>query len=106
MDEPIKAEDNRRPDGTFGPGNNANPFGRPKGKTIKEQIREYLDEHPGEMKKFVNYFVKKNRELAWQMLEGRPAQDLTSGGEKLPIPILNVPINESDQENTIPQKED
>ena len=35
-EEPIKAVENRRPDGTFGPNNNANPEGRPKGKTLKE----------------------------------------------------------------------
>ena len=29
MDESVKIGDNRQPDGTFGPGNNANPGGRP-----------------------------------------------------------------------------
>lgn len=98
--EPIKTVENRREDGTFGPGNNANPAGRPKGKTIKELVREYLETHDEDMKAFVNHFVKKNRELAWQMLEGKPQQDVTSGGEKLPTPILNVLYNNGDKEDS------
>jgi hypothetical protein len=83
--KPIKAEAKRRADGTFGAGNLANPLGRPKGKTIKERVREYLEAHPDKMNEFVEHFINENRELAWQMLEGRPAQDMTSGGEKLPV---------------------
>lgn len=72
---PNKSEDNRRSDGTFGPNNNANPNGRPKGKTIKERVLEWLETHPDDMTSFVEHFVKKNRDLAWQMLEGRPKGD-------------------------------
>lgn len=88
-DNPNKSVENRNPDGTFGPGNCANPNGRPKGKTIKELVKEWLEEHPEDMSAFVQHFVKDNRDLAWQMLEGRPPQDVTSGGEKInPVPIL------------------
>lgn len=73
--------------------------GRPKGKTIKERVREWLEENPDDMKLFVEHFVKTNKELAWQMLEGRPRQDLTSGGEKIPTPIINVLYNELHKEN-------
>ena len=70
------------------PGNTANPSGRPKGMTIKEQVRKWLETHPRDNEDFVKHFIKKNRELAWQMLEGRPPQDITSGGEKIEqIPI-------------------
>jgi len=55
-------------------GQSANPLGRPKGKTIKEQVRAYLDEHPEDMQAFVKHFVENNKELAWQMMEGRPHQ--------------------------------
>lgn len=79
--EPIKPVENRREDGTFGPGNIANPYGRPKGKTIKERVREWLEEHPDDMEAFVDHFVKKNKELAWQMLEGRPSQGIDLSGE-------------------------
>jgi hypothetical protein len=85
------------------PGGTANPNGRPKGKTIKELVREHLETHPDDMKEFVKHFIKRNRELAWQMLEGRPQQDVTSGGEKLPTPLLaniNVPNNNSNPEDS------
>src|SRR3990167_6673912 len=61
--------------GLFLEGNPPGP-GRPKGKTIKERVREWLEEHPDDMQSFVEHFVKSNRELAWQMLEGRPSQQL------------------------------
>ena len=62
--------------------------GRPKGLSIKELVRNHLEEHPEDMAKFVAYFVEKDRSLAWQMLEGKPPQDITSGGDKInPIPI-------------------
>ena len=87
--KPVVRE-NRQENGQFGKDNNANPAGRPKGRTIKERIREYLEDNPEEMLAFVEHFVKDNRALAWQMLEGRPPQDVTSGGEKLPTPILRL----------------
>lgn len=76
-------------------GISGNPAGRPKGQTIKEMVREYLEEHPDDMKAFVEHFVKDNRQLAWQMLEGRPAQavDVTSAGK----PISQL-LDEAEQE--------
>lgn len=106
MDEPEKQEKQvaNKPErdnlGRLLPGNTANPNGRPRGKTIKERVREWLEEHPDDMDAFVAYFVKTNKELAWQMLEGRPYQDILSGGEKLPTPILYVPTNDGDKENS------
>ncbi len=104
---PEKQENNRNPDGTFIKGTSGNPAGRPKGKTIKETVREWLEEHPEDKKAFVEHFIKKNRELAWQMLEGRPPQDITSGGEKIEqIPIYagksiqSIPGYENEQEET------
>ena len=38
IENPNKSVENRRADGTFGPGNIANPTGRPKGKTLKEWL--------------------------------------------------------------------
>ena len=46
-EEPIKTGENRNPDGTFGPGNNANPKGRPKGSvSIADAIRRELENYP------------------------------------------------------------
>lgn len=50
-----------------------NAAGRPKGSiSIKDKIRQHLDEHPEEMGNIVKHFVEKNRELMWTMLEGSP----------------------------------
>ena len=76
LEEPIKPVNNRRKDGTFGANNNANPYGRTKGKTVKEMVRQHLDDNPKELKKFVEYFINKNRELAWRMMEGNPKTQL------------------------------
>lgn len=66
--------------GKFIPGNPGG--GRPKGSfSIKEAVRRKLQENPGLFEEFVSYFAKDNRELTWQMLEGKPSQDLNVGGE-------------------------
>ena len=87
------------------PGNTANPNGRPPGTSIKDRVRKYLEENPQDMASFVQHFATKNRELAWQMLEGRPQQDVTSGGEKLPTPLLHVFNNDGHKEDTQPEEE-
>lgn len=62
--------------------------GRPKGSiSIKDKVRQYLQDHPEEVEAIVEHFVKSNRELMWQMLEGRPQQDVVSDGEKIVFPI-------------------
>ncbi len=50
-----------------------NKNGRPKGSiSIKDRVRQWLDEHPEDLEKYVKYFANENRELSWQMLEGSP----------------------------------
>ena len=83
IDKPNKAVENRRKDGTFGPNNNANPKGRPKGKTLKEyqaeKFREMTDEERDEFLKEIT------KDIRWRMAEGNPATntDITTGGEKI-----------------------
>jgi hypothetical protein len=81
--EPIKLPDNsgekqeRNPDGTFPPGVSGNPAGRPKGSvSIRDQIRKKLEENPDLLMEIVDYFIKNNRELMWQMLEGKPKMQM------------------------------
>lgn len=85
-----------------------NPNGRPVGSiSIKDRLRNYLEENPDKMAEFVNYFAKESRELAWQMLEGKPPQDITSGGEKIQqVPIYGgLSNNNGDNKDIQPQEE-
>lgn len=110
-DDPQKQADNkpkRDAQGRLLPGSTANPNGRPKGRTIKEQVREWLESHPKDKADFIEHFIKNNRELAWQMLEGRPRQNvgLDGGEDNKPIPLLHVLHNNSNQENPSTQEAD
>ena len=80
-------------DTQFKKGHKGGP-GRPKGRSIKELVRKHLDDNPEELKDFVQHFIKSNRELAWQMLEGRPSQDMTTAGEKLELGVVVLPSKE------------
>lgn len=94
---PNKPDANRRPDGTFAPGNNANPNGRPKGKTFSGYLRELLEEiDPKTGKENFRLLsevllkvasrgdVTAIREFA-DRIDGRPSQktDITSNGETI-----------------------
>lgn len=104
-ESPIKAVENRQPDGTFGPGNNANPKGRPPGKSLKEYDREKFAKMTDEEKE--EFLSKIAPDMRYRMAEGNPHQtsDVTSAGK--PIPILGNALsnNDSDKENTGTDKE-
>lgn len=83
----------------FKPGNPGGP-GRPKGSvSIKDLVRQHLENNPEDLREFVTHFIKKNRELAWQMLEGKPQQDIVSDGKQLPTPIY-IPRDDSPKEDS------
>lgn len=54
-------------------GQSGNPNGRPKGKTLKEFAREYLENLPDDEK--VKYLASLPTEIVWKMAEGNPKQD-------------------------------
>ena len=64
-------------------------------KTIKDAIRAHFSNNPQQFKAFVENLIYNHAGLVFQMLEGRPAQDITSAGNVLPTPILNVLIDNS-----------
>lgn len=102
-DEPIKPVENRKPDGTFGPGNNANPLGRPKGKTMKEFARDFLLNMDEKAKE--EWLKTLDPAVVWRMAEGNPheTKDITSGGKPLPI-LGNVSDNLGHEENSETEK--
>lgn len=82
----------------FGAGNNANPNGRPKGKTLKEFAREYLQSLPDERK--IEYLATLPEEIVWKMAEGNPDTKSDVIIREKPIPLdPDVLENNSVQEN-------
>jgi hypothetical protein len=88
INTPEKTVDNRREDGTFGPGNIANPNGRPKkGHSITETIRAMMDEKP-EIKKALGAKILQMAvegditaiKTIWNYLDGMPLQKSEIGG--------------------------
>ncbi len=65
----------------FKPGETGNPSGRPKGSiSIKDKVRQYLEDNPEHVASMVRDFVHKRPELVWQMLEGKPGQKMEHSG--------------------------
>lgn len=76
-------------------GQSGNPNGRPKGKTLKEFAREYLESLPDDEK--LEYLETLPTELVWKMAEGNPANntDITSGGKPLILPAELINKNDT-----------
>lgn len=74
---PAELDPNRRPDGKFAPGNNANPSGRPR---VAEELMQRIDQLTGNLERIATYLVgvlndpeesTANRLAAAQMLLDR-----------------------------------
>ena len=85
----------------FKKGQSGNIAGRPKGITLKEYCRDFLAKQTDEER--AEFLAGLNKETIWKMAEGNPAQDLTSGGEK----IQQIPIygGQSVQEHNSDKKD-
>lgn len=76
------------------PGQSGNPNGRPKGPivSIKAEIQKHLEENPDAVKKIVEHFIEKNRELMWTMLEGSPKSTVESKSTNIEIEITGADL--------------
>ncbi len=66
-------------------GQSGNIMGRPKGKTMKEYAKEYLERMTDDERD--EWLEGINKDKVWEMAEGKARQDtdVTSGGEKIVI---------------------
>ena len=102
MEEPNKNRDKRDELGRFIEGNLGGP-GRPIGSiSIKDEVRKHLEANPEDVKEIVSHFIKNNRELMWQMLEGRPSQQLDGNPDK---PLTILVSKEVALKNSVPTSE-
>jgi hypothetical protein len=69
-------------------GQSGNMKGRPKGKTLKEFAREYLESLPDEEK--IDYLASIDPRIVWEMAEGKAKQDVEA---KLDVTVSGVEIN-------------
>jgi len=110
MAQPIKSADNRRLDGTFGPGNIANPNGRPRKElTISDAIRSALEKDPERTQKLVDKLISMAvegdisaiREIA-DRIEGKPIQRAVVTDDEAKFDKPYLPYRPQDVE-TAPQ---
>lgn len=87
-------------------GQSGNILGRPKGKTMKEWAKEYMERMTDEERDAFMEGIPK--EIIWKMAEGNPHSTSDNKTElTIPQPILgNVQLNNSSQEDNSTNKED
>lgn len=84
-------------------GQTGNPHGRPKGRTLKEFAREFLEALPDEQK--AKFLAVLDPAIVWRMAEGNPTEDRNIK-ISVPVPILggHTQAHLSDNKNPLPSK--
>jgi hypothetical protein len=82
----------------FKPGQSGNPKGRPKGPSLKEWSRAYIESMTDEER--LEFMKGIDKKVIWEMAEGKAAQTVDSNVKvEMPQPLLDhVRNNDSDQE--------
>jgi hypothetical protein len=83
-----------------------NRKGRPKGKTLKEWLKDRLQEMDEEQR--LRFLKDIPKEMQWRMAEGNPAQntDITSNGQTITPIYGGLSKHSSNQEDIQSQEED
>ncbi len=78
-------------------GQSGNIMGRPKGKTMKDYVRQFLERMTDEERD--EWLEGMDKDIIWQMAEGKAKQDtdITSNGETLQ-PVLVKFIDENNRD--------
>jgi hypothetical protein len=115
--KPNQIGDNRQPDGKFGPGNVANPAGRPPGSlSLIAILKEELSKVPEGQKHTAAYLLIQRMlksaisdgndqqiKNILQYVEGMPKQSMDITSDNKPIPLLggivDLSANDRSQEN-------
>lgn len=79
MEESEKQKDNSLKPWLWKKGQSGNIMGRPKGKTMKEYAREYLERMTDEERDAWLEGIDKDK--IWEMAEGKAKQDMEVSGE-------------------------
>lgn len=79
MEETDKQKDNSAKPWLWKKGQSGNIMGRPKGKTMKEYARQYLERMTDEERD--EWLEGLNKDIVWQMAEGKAKQDMDIQGE-------------------------
>lgn len=83
MEETVKQPNNSRVEHLkpfqWKKGQSGNIMGRPKSKTMKEYVREYLERLTDEERD--EWLEGIDKDKIWEMAEGKPKQDLDLKGE-------------------------
>lgn len=89
LEKQVENKPARDEQGRLLPGNTANPNGRPKGKTLKEWVRDKLKEMTEEERK--DFLKDVPKDIQWRMAEGNPHQGIGQATEldKLSINIIS-----------------
>lgn len=91
MEEPREKQRHNREDNIkpfqWKKGQSGNIMGRPKGKTMKEYARQYLERMTDEERD--EWLEGLSKDIIWQMAEGKAKQDLDIQGE-ITSKIINI----------------